>query len=217
MNILNQFFEKIYVISSYPTQNRLNDLIPFLNKENIQYELVIAPKKKYFKPDYNITLANEGNQSLTSVNESIFLKELYIKSDSFCVIEDDVFFDLDYEIKLTNFFNQLPSDWDILNLGYHDHSSINSKMITDISYYKLNKNEEIVGTHIISYKKHTVQHLLNVIENSIYPMDWFLTRNVYSQFNTYTCTDKIFYQSSYRSYESDKNESYKKYKSEICP
>ena len=214
MNILNKYFNKVYVISSYATYSRLSDLLPFLDKENIKYELIISPKKKYFKPDYNITLANEGNQSLTSANESIFLKELYIKSDSFCVMEDDVFFDLEYEIKLTKFFNQLPSDWDILNLGYHDHSPINSKMIADISYYKLNKNEEIVGTHIISYKKHTVQHLLNVIENSIYPMDWFLTRNVYSQFNTYTCSNKIFYSSSFRKNEN-RDSFYKKYKSEI--
>ena len=124
MNILNKYFNKVYVISSYATHSRLSDLLPFLDKENIKCELIISPKKKYFKPDYNIILANEGNQSLTSANESIFLKELYIKSDSFCVMEDDVFFDLEYEIKLTKFFNQLPSDWDILNLGYHDHSSI---------------------------------------------------------------------------------------------
>jgi len=214
MNVLNKYFNKVYVISSYATQNRLNDLIPFLNKENIQYELIIAPKKKYFKPDYNTTLANEGNQSLTSANESIFLKESYIKSDSFCVMEDDIFFNIEYEIKLSKFFNQLSSDWDILNLGHHDQSSINSKMNDDKTYYKLNKNEEIVGTHIVSYKKHTVQNLLNIIENSIYPMDWFLTRNIYSDFNTYTCSDKIFYSSSYRKTEK-KNMFYKKYKSEI--
>jgi len=214
MNVLNKYFNKVYVISSYATHSRLSDLLPFLDTENIQYELIIAPKKKYFKPDYNTTLANEGNQSLTSANESIFLKESYIKSDSFCVMEDDIFFNIEYEIKLSKFFNQLSSDWDILNLGYHDQSSINSKMNDDKTYYKLNKNEEIVGTHIVSYKKHTVQNLLNIIENSIYPMDWFLTRNIYSDFNTYTCSDKIFYSSSYRKTEK-KNMFYKKYKSEI--
>jgi hypothetical protein len=214
MNILNKYFNKLYLISSYPTQNRINDVISFFKNENIKFELVIAPKKKYFKPDYNITLANEGNQSLTSANESILLKESYIKSDSFCIIEDDIFFDTEYEIKLSKFFNQLPSDWDILNLGYHEHSPINLKINNDITYYRLNKNEEIVGTHIVSYKRQTVQHLLNIIENSIYPMDWFLTRNIYSDFNTYTCSDKIFYSSSFRKCEN-KDMFYKKYKSEI--
>jgi len=214
MNVLNKQFNKIYLISSYPTQNRINDVISFFIKENIECELVIAPKKKYFKPDYNITLVNEGNQSLISANESIFLKESYLKSESFCIIEDDIFFDDDYIIKLTNLFDFLPYDWDILNLGYHEYSPINSKLNDEKLYYKLDKNEEIVGTHIVSYKKHLVEYLLNTIDNCIYPIDWFLTRNIYSNFNTYTCCNKIFYSSSFRKNEN-KDSFYKKYKSEI--
>lgn len=214
MNVLNKYFNKLYLISSYPTQNRINDIVSFFKKENIECELVIAPKKKYFKPDYNVTLANEGNQSLTSANESIFLKELYLQSESFCIMEDDIFFDNDYIIKFTNLFNTLPHEWEILNLGYHEHSPINHKLNSEDLYYKLNKNEEIVGTHIVSYKKHVVKYLLNAIDNCIYPMDWFLTRNVYSDFNVYTCSDKIFYSSSFRKSEN-KNVFYKKYKSEI--
>jgi len=211
---MNIYFSKIYVISSYQTQNRLNDLIPFLNKENIQFELIIAPKKKYFKPDYTKTIVNEGAQSLISVNESIFLKEKFIKSESFCVIEDDIFFDDHYSDKLKILFNKLPVDWDILNLGYHAHTPINLKLNENGVYYKIKEDDEIVGTHIVVYKQHTVQALLESIENSTVPMDWFL-KNVYSKFNTYTCVDKIFYASSYRGYESDKNLFYKKYKSEI--
>ena len=51
MNILNKHFNKIYIISSYSTQNRLINLIPFFAKENIDLEIVIGPKKKYFNPD----------------------------------------------------------------------------------------------------------------------------------------------------------------------
>lgn len=213
MNILNQLFNKIYVISSYPTQNRLKSLTGFLNILDIKFELVIAPKKKYFKPDYEMTLVSESAQSLISANESIFLKEKIIESESFCVIEDDIYFDKNYHDKLTLFLTNLPNNWEILNLGYHKNTPI--KYNEDLVYYKLKNNEEIVGTHIVAYKKNTVQCLLHSIENCIYPMDWFLTKQIYSKFNTYTCTDKIFYASSYREYESDKNEFYKKYKSEI--
>lgn len=216
MNVLNKCFEKIYVISSYATQNRLNDLLPFLNKENIKYELVISPKKKYFKIDYDKTVVNEPAQSLISVNESIFLKELYLKSDSFFVFEDDVNFDIDYIKKFDYFLNRIPKDWDIINLGYHAHNNhIHSKFSEFDVFYKLQDKEEIVGTHAVAYKNNTISFLLNSIETSIYPMDWFLTRNVYSNFNVYTPVDKIFYASSYRDYETDKNEFYKKYKSEI--
>ena len=79
----------------------------------------------------------------------------------------------------------------------------------------LQDKEEIVGTHAVAYKNNTVNFILNSIEGSVYPIDWFLSRNVYSNFNVYIPIDKIFYASSYRDYETDKNEFYKKYKSEI--
>ena len=213
MNILNKYFNKVYVISSYATHSRLSDLLPFLDKENIQYELIIAPKKKYFKPDYDKTLVNEGAQSLISANESIFLKESYLKSESFCILEDDIWFDINYKEKLNLFFTGMSNDWEILNLGYHSHTPISFN--DNLSYYKLKRDVEIVGTHFVAYKNNVINYTLEKIESNIFPMDWFLSKTIYPNFNTYIYTDKIFYQSSYRSYELDKNESYKKYKSEI--
>ncbi len=216
MNILNNFFNKIYVISSYPTQNRLNDLIPFLNKENIQFELIISPKKKYFEDINGEGLwVGKGNFSLLSANESILLKESYTKSESFCVLEDDICLDVEYKNKLIFLFNKLPIDWNILNLGFHKNTPINDKLCKSDSFYKLQYLEELVGSHIVAYKRETVSFLLNGIEKNKLPMDWFLSKTIYPNFDTYMCTDKIFYASSYREYESDKNEFYKKYKSEI--
>jgi len=216
MNVLNKQFNKIYLISSYPTQNRINDVISFFIKENIECELVIAPKKKYFKSNLISTFESEAEPSLISANESIFLKEFYSKNKSFCIIEDDIYFTDNYIYKFENFFNSLPDDWDILNIGYHAHSFfINHKMDTTKLYYKVINGEEIVGTHIVAYKNHTVKSILDSIDECIYPLDWFLTKNIYPRFNTYACTDKIFYASSYRYYETDKNEFYKKYESEI--
>ena len=213
MNILNKYFNKVYVISSYATHSRLSDLLPFLDKENIQYELIIAPKKKYFKPDYDKTLVNEGAQSLISANESIFLKESYLKSESFCILEDDIWFDINYKEKLNLFFTGMSNDWEILNLGYHPHTPISFN--DNLSYYKLKRDVEIVGTHFVAYKNNVINYTLGKIESNSFPMDWFLSKTICPNFNTYICTDKIFYQSSYRSYELDKNKSYKKYKSEI--
>lgn len=214
MNILNQFFKKIYVISSYPTQNRLNDLIPFLNKENIECELVISPKKKYFDDENNEgRWLGKGNFSLISANESVFLKESYLKSESFCILEDDVFFDINYKEKLNLFFKDVPNDWEILNLGYHAHTSISFN--DNLSYYKLKRDEQIVGTHFLAYKNNVINYTLEKIESEIYPIDWFLSKTIYPNFNTYTCMDKIFYASSYRECELDKSEFYKKYISRI--
>jgi hypothetical protein len=217
MNILNRFFDKIYVISSFSTQNRITNLIQFLNTNDVKYEFVIAPKKKYFD-DYNQEnlWLGKGAFSLLSVNESIFLKEFYIKSKSFCILEDDIWFDSNYKEKLNVFFERLPNSWDVLNLGYHKNTPLNQKFdASPLPYYKLNADEEIVGTHFVAYKNNVVQYILDKIEHNGYPMDWFLSKAIYPNFNTYTCTDKIFYASSYREYESDKSEFYKKYKSQI--
>jgi hypothetical protein len=116
MNILNKYFSKIYVISSYASQNRLYDLLSFFEKEQIEFELVIGPKKKYFKQDYTKTNNTEGVQSCISAIESILLKESFLKSETFCIMEDDVFFDDAYQSKLTNFFDKLPKDWDTMNI-----------------------------------------------------------------------------------------------------
>lgn len=214
MNILNKFFDKIYFVSSFSTQNRINDLSQFLKIHDINYELVIAPKKKYFG-DYNDEKLwlGKGAFSLLSANESIFLKEFYIKSKSFCILEDDIWFDLNYKDKLNFLFEQLPNEWEILNLGYHKNTPVFSDI--NIPYYKLKRNDEIVGTHFLAYKNININYILEKIESNIYPMDWFLSKAIYPNFNTYTCTDKIFYASSYREYESDKSEFYKKYKSQI--
>lgn len=214
MNVLNQFFEKLYIISSVATQNRIPDLVNFLNGESIDYELIIAPKKKYFHDHNNENLwVGKGNFSLISANESIFLKEFYLHSKSFCILEDDISFDTDYKEKLNLLFNNLPDNWEILNLGYHSHSF--TPFNNNLPYYKLKTDEEIVGTHFVAYKNNTMSYILEKIESNKYPIDWFLSKTIYPNFNTYMCVDKIFYASSYREYESDKDMFYKKYKSSI--
>ena len=211
MNILNKHFNKVYIISSYATQNRLDELMLILKKENIDLEVVIAPKKKYFNPDYTKTHCNEVTQSHISVTESIFLKESYLKSETFCIMEDDVFFSNNYSNMLENFFIKLPSDWDIVNLGYHEYTSL--KINPNQLYYKIDRDERICGTHIVGYKHHVVDHVKNALEKCIYPLDWFLNDNVYPQFKTYVPTEHIIYASSFRSDDLTKDAFYKKYKS----
>ena len=215
MNILNKHFNKLYIISSYASENRLVDQIPFFAKENMDLEIVIAPKKKYFNPDYTKTRCGEGTQSFISTIESIFLKESYIKSDTFCIMEDDVFFDNNYSEKLERFFTKLPSDWDIVNLGYHEYTSL--KINPNELYYKIDKEERICGTHIVGFKHRVVDHVKNAIEKCIYPWDWFLSDDVYPHFNTYVPIEHIVYGSSYRENENNKHLFYKKYASSVMP
>jgi hypothetical protein len=210
--MISKFTNKIYGITSYDTyDDRLVDLNETLSNN---YELIVAPKQKYFTSDEGEF--NSGAKSLVSANESIFLKEKIIKNDVFFIVEDDILLVDNYEYLLDSFFKSIPSDWDIINLGYHVNTPINTKIKeTDSEYYKLLYGEELVGTHAILYKKSAVDLVLNEIDGITDPWDWFLFKKVYPKCNTYTCTKKIIFAQSYRDIEIDKNESYKKFKSKI--
>ena len=48
-SILNKIFQKVFVITSYATQDRLERLVPYLEKLHIEYELIISPKKNIYQ------------------------------------------------------------------------------------------------------------------------------------------------------------------------
>ena len=212
MNILNKTFDKIYVIGSFATQNRYNDINNKLKEEQIDIEWVIAPKKKYFLQQCTDDAPNlRGNWSYQSAIESIFLKSKLIGLNNFLILEDDVVFDDTYINKFQTFYSSVPEDWQILNMGYHFHS----KQVESNIYYKFDCGSNLIGAHAMAYKNNTFDIILNEIDTCKYPIDIFLNNNIYKKFNTYVATEKLFYQSSYRSYEGDKDASYKKYKSGV--
>jgi hypothetical protein len=217
MNILNDKFDKVFVISSHSTYHRLNNIKDKFHDLGISYELIISPDKRYFD-DYStidkIEWIGSGNKSLISANESILLKSKIEKYNSICIFEDDVFFTPDYLKMLINFFKELADDWQILNLGYHAHSNVN--MNSKNKVHKIIKDDVIIGTHAVCYRENIYDELLRGFLQNKYPIDWFLYKTIYYKYVSYIPTDKIFCASSYRKHEVDINEDYKLYKSEIC-
>jgi GR25 family glycosyltransferase involved in LPS biosynthesis len=212
MNVLNKIFDKIYVIGSFATQNRYHDFNNKLKNEQIDVEWIVAPKKKYFLQQWTEESPNlPGAWSHQSVVESIFLKNKLLGLNNFLILEDDVVFDNFYINKFQTFYSSVPEDWQILNIGYHFHSN----QVESNIYYKFDYGSNLIGTHAIAYKNDTINIILNELDTCTYPYDIFLNNNIYKKFNTYVSTEKIFYQSSYRSYEGDKNANYKKYISGI--
>lgn len=206
-SILSNYFEKVYVITCFESYERLNPN-SFITDD---YELVVAPKQQYFKSvsdDYC-----SGAISLASANQSIILKSKLKGYKSICILEDDIFHIPNYKPKLEKFFNHV-ENWDILNLGFHVDSKINFKSDNSI-YHRLTTDDVVIGTHIMGYKHTVYDFLLDKYKNNNSPIDWFLDKIIYSEFKSYVPTDKIFYCSSYREKDKDKDESYKKYKSVI--
>tara|TARA_S200002703_G_scaffold126666_2_gene113235 strand:- start:3752 stop:4411 length:660 start_codon:yes stop_codon:yes gene_type:complete len=218
MSILNDKFDKVFVISSHPTYNRLNNINHIFQEFDISYELIISPDKRYFD-DYSLIdkkniWVGSGNKSLISANESILLKSKIEKYKSICVFEDDVFFEKNHLKMLSDFFKELNDDWQILNLGYHAHSNVSVNFSNKV--HRIKKDDVIIGTHVICYKENIFDELLTELSKNKYPIDWFLDKTIYYKYMSYIPTDRIFYASSYRRCECDSDADYKLYKSEIC-
>lgn len=216
-NILNDIFEKIFVIISHDTLDRLDELTAFFSSENIEFEFIVSPRKKYFSTHINkdIDMGN-GAISLLCANESIFMRSRICSYNSILVFEDDIRFIDDYKSKILNFYQNLPTDWEILNLGYHICSNIEMDIPTQPIVGKFtNLESRLIGTHAMAYTNITFNSILEGLNINDLPFDLFLLNNIYGKFNTYYPTTRIAIASSYREYESDKFADYKKYKSSI--
>lgn len=126
-SILNQQFEKIFIITSYATSDRIESISEKLRKDNIIAEFIVSPKNRHFGSFINEPSSIHvvpAAYSLYCSMESIFLLAKMHKYDNMLVFEDDVFFSDNYDIIVYNFMQDVPIDWNILNLGYHRHSTI---------------------------------------------------------------------------------------------
>lgn len=212
MNILNKTFDRIYLITSFSTINRYYDLKPILDDQEIEVDVIVATKKKYFTRLVSDHSPNvPGNWSYQSAFESVFLKSKLLGLNNFLIFEDDIVFDDTYVDKFQRYYSTIPKDWQILHMGYHIDSTYFSNKI----YHEFLHDMSAIGAHAVVYKKDVFDSILDLVELNKKPIDLFLNHNIYTKYKTYVADEKIFYQSSYRHYERDKNYPYKKYPSAV--
>lgn len=212
MNVLNKHFDMVYLVTSFSSQERLKDILPYLNKENIHYTLITAPDKRYFS-DYYIKghQIDKGNTSLASANQSILLHAKYNNYKKFCVLEDDIYFEENYQEKVDLFFSCIPKNWQLVNMGWHAHMTY---MTDSPVYEKIEKDNNIVGCHMIGYNNVT-DFMIRSHKKFKGILDLWLAEKIFYKKRSYLATEKIFLQQSYREEDVDKYEDYKKYKSAI--
>lgn len=219
MNILNEVFDQVYIITCPYTQDRLPSLMEKLKKEKINYHLIFAPRKEYLK---RVTYAkytfdewsvSRGNRSCWSGNESAFLHAKHNNYNTICIMEDDIYFAKDYKKKLKVFFEEVPHDWEILNLGWHVW---NYPQDLNPIYERIEANSKITGCHIIGYR-FVLDYMIDKWENckEPRPTDNFLLESVFHERISYTAKEKMFIQSSIRDNEPDSNMYYKMYPTQI--
>jgi|688.fasta_scaffold06162_15 hypothetical protein len=117
-HVLNKLFQQVFVITTGLPNERYTHFYNYLKDQNINFDIRVAVDKNFFETRYDGTHEiNRSEQSLSSQYASIFYECYYTNVDSFVVIEDDNVFCQDFEDQFNIFFNNVPSDWDVLHLG----------------------------------------------------------------------------------------------------
>lgn len=177
MNILNKYFEKIIVITSNNTSDRISYVNEHLNSRNIEFEFLYAVDSNYLNPDI-VTNHNRwahkynqdviSNKNIVSCNLShiqalkIFLYSSY---SNVLILEDDIKINDEFEYDFKLFMDDLPTDWKIINLGrnytYNDDQT---------EYYNenVNKIKCIYGSHAYSMSKQIVGSFCEHVETLIH-------------------------------------------------
>lgn len=207
MNILNRYFEKVFIITTSHSDQRHEYIKKIVKKENIRCEFVFAPNKKYCVEFYNKDLwgeirhDNSAYTSLTSSYYSIFTSSIFHGYKNILIFEDDVKFEENYEIKFQNFMKNLPSNWNFLNLGFHDskHDKHGWKTF-DINEY-VSVIDVFWTTHATAFQGidfyYKLINRMNEYNNSIEHILNYFT-HLEKENKSYTPKEIMFTQCSYR-------------------
>lgn len=169
MNVLNQYFNKIYVIIAEKNQIRINYIKELFKKENIIFDFHYAIDTNYLNKqilqdyiDYMqfINMSLPVPPSLYCISSTISHLQLlnsfkYSDYSNVLIFEDDVFFVENYKEKLELFMNNIPSDWDILNIGRN--YTFKQDQVDELSeHVDILKN--VYGAHAYAFSKNKINH-----------------------------------------------------------
>ncbi len=175
MNVLNQYFDKIYVITSYFHEHRIKYINEMFKKENIKFDFhyavhpdfldgsIIESYLNYLKNNNQIdTLPTSKYRISATISHLQVLRQFqYSNYTNVLVFEDDVSFEPDYQNKLINFIKNVPVDWDILNLG-RNYTYKESNVEKHTQYVNIPK--DLYGAHAYAFSKNKIEEFCEYLE-----------------------------------------------------
>ena len=215
-NIINQYFDNVYVINLDKSTKRMKYMKELLDNENIKYERFNAIYGKNLSKEFIDNITTIKCKNLCPVNLigcalshiSVWKDILDKNYNNSLILEDDIYFDNNYKDNLKKSLNELPNDWDILYLGCG--GMCNKKNNNDFLYYmfniifynKINKkniNKKYIfvpefPTGMFSYaiSKNGCIKLLNIINKISYHIDYQISLN-HKFINIYAVYPKCIY------------------------
>lgn len=220
--MLNSIVNKVFVITTL-NSDRVDYIKNHLIENDIKFDFCVAPDTKIIEKSIIVNdggdITNKNHKALVSLISSYVSIVESSKISGFekiCVIEDDCFFEKDWSFKLKQFMDNLPKNWDLLNIGYHHLHD------TDTIKEPLNRYVNIPlnwhhTTHCMIIKYTCYDKFLNIVKQHNYslPAD-YMFNEIYKEkvLNCFFPNEKFIFQLSYRDELSNKK--YNNFKSLMC-
>ena len=166
-NIINETFDKVYVLNLDKDKNKMKTMNKKLNNYNIKFERFSAINGKKLK---NIKLLRYGNEGAVGNKKSVIEIIKKAKKNNYkriLLLEDDLIFIKNFNEKFNLAYNELiknNEDWKLLYFGASDRKKSNDKQ----KYFR--KPHNSYGSFAVAID-HTVFDLILKYENDNRPID----------------------------------------------
>lgn len=215
INIINNFFDNVYLVNLEKSKDRLNNITKILNNENIKFERFNAVYGKELSDEYIKTITTNFCYNFCpksvigcALSHILIWKDILKKNyKNSLILEDDIYFDENYKNNLKKSLNELPHDWDIVYLGCgglcnKDNKNNLSEFISKIIFQKINNRiiynnyifipEYPTGTFSYGISNNGCRKLLNIIKKIEKHIDSQMSSNNYT-LNVYAVNPKCIY------------------------
>lgn len=204
--MINTIVDKVFVITTL-NSNRVDYIRNHLNENGINFDFFVSPETKIITDSIIVQdggdVYDKNHKALISLISSFVSIVEISKISNFekiCIIEDDCYFDTEWKDSLTHFYNNLPNDWDLLNVGYHplhDTDTIKQKYNDSVNI-PLNWHHT---THCMIIKNTCYEKIINQVHkwNYTLPID-YIFNEIYKekQLSCFSPIDAFCYQLSVR-------------------
>jgi len=186
--MINNYFDKIYVLNLEKEKERMLNISNNLNKMNILFErfdafgennIEVQNSFNKIKNDDSALIKSIGATGCLFSHRAIINDAIKNNYSNILIFEDDVLFDNNFLEKI-KYIRLIPNNWSLLYLGasQHDWSNFKPKKF----YYDALKTD---GTFAYAIKRNAFKEILNLSSDLKHPIDWYLRK--YQEKNTDKC------------------------------
>lgn len=181
-NIVNKYFHHVFLISTVDDTGRQKRTMQYLDHLGINYYLRIAPHINFLKGELCDEFVHSwdpksythvGAMSLRLCYLSIFAECIYTHKERILILEDDVVFEKNFDENFENFMNNIPCNWDLLNLGYHESKEVSGAWkFTELNKY-VSQCDAAYASHMVAVNTiYNMRRLCEKVKTCNIPIDY---------------------------------------------